>query len=124
MTRSPSHFVRVYRAANSTEAHLLRGILEQHRVPVRVVGDVLAAGIGELPMDVIQVELQVPSGFRQLARQLIDEYERGNREPAGESRVWICAKCGEQCPDEFAVCWNCSTERPRGSSSGGVLPSD
>lgn len=103
---------------------MLRGILEQHGVPVRVVGDGLSSGIGELPIDVIQVELHVPPGFRRLARQLIDEYERRNRVPAVDSGVWICAKCREQCPDEFAVCWNCRADRPPGSSAGGMLTSD
>ena len=112
MNRSPSSFIRIYRAANSTEAHLLRGILEQHGMPVRVVGEGLAAGMGELPMDVVQVELHVPTGFATLARQLVDEYESRNREPATTADFWVCSHCSEQCPEEFAVCWNCSAERP------------
>lgn len=116
MTRSRTQFTRVYRAANSTEAHMLRGILEQQGVPVRLIGDGLSSGFGELPMDVIQVELQVPSGFAEFARQLIEEFEQANREPVAEARLWTCAQCGELCPDEFGVCWNCHNERPQGTS--------
>jgi len=115
MISSQRRFVRVYRAANSVEAHLIRGILEQHGISVRILGDGLSSGIGELPMDVVQVEVQVPPGFSVLARQLIDEYERGNREGASVSALWACRSCGEDCPDEFAVCWNCGAERPSGS---------
>lgn len=115
MNLSTKRFVRVYRAANSVEAHLIRGMLEQHGISVRILGDGLASGIGELPMDVVQVEVQVPPGFSELARQLIDEYERGNREGVSTTVVWRCASCGEDCPDEFALCWNCGAESPGGS---------
>ena len=115
MSPSRQRFVRVYRAANSVEAHLIRGMLEQHGISVRILGDGLSSGIGELPLDVVQVEVQVPPGFSALARQLIDEYERGNREPASGRSAWTCSCCGEDCPHEFAICWNCGGERPSGS---------
>ena len=115
MSSSKKRFVRVYRAANSVEAHLIRGMLEQHGISVRILGDVLSSGIGELPLDVVEVEVQVPPGFCALARQLIDEYERSNREGASLRSAWTCGSCGEDCPDEFALCWNCGSERPTGS---------
>ena len=40
----------VYQAENSIDAHLVRGVLEQHGIPAYVFGDFLAGAIGELPV--------------------------------------------------------------------------
>jgi len=109
MNMSPENreFVRVYRAANGTEAHLIKGMLEQHGMLVRIFGDGLSSGVGELPVDVMQVEIQVKRGYRKLARQLILEYESRGRESDVEDARWICPKCKEENPVAFDICWNC-----------------
>lgn len=114
VSKSANTYVQVYRAANSVEAHVLRGTLENHGIPVRIVGEGLSSGIGQLPLEVVEVVVQVPSGYRDLARQLVEDYERRRQEPAGNSSDWSCARCDERCPDEFAVCWNCGAARPTG----------
>ena len=103
-------FKRVYRAANRTEGYLLKGLLEQHGISVRLLGENLSSAMGELPADVIEVELQVPPGFEKLARELIADYER--QDTGAASSAWQCANCGEESPASFAVCWNCSKPRP------------
>lgn len=108
MSPENSEFVRVYRAANGTEAHLIKGMLEQHGIMVRIFGDGLSSGIGELPVDVMQVEIQVKRGYRKLARQLILEYESRARETDTSSTSWICSECKEENPVAFDLCWNCS----------------
>ncbi|MFQ5635559.1 MAG: putative signal transducing protein, partial [Gammaproteobacteria bacterium] len=45
-------FVRIYRAANGLEAHMIKGMLEQHGMQVRVFGIGLSSDVGELPADV------------------------------------------------------------------------
>lgn len=111
MTRATSEsFVRVYRAANATEAHLIKGMLEQYGMTVRLFGEGLSSGLGELPAEVVEVEIQVPTGFRQLARQLCEEYET---DAAGAAADWRCAGCGEENPAGFEACWNCGGARGR-----------
>jgi hypothetical protein len=114
MNRASNAFVRVYRAANSTEGHLIKGMLEQHGMLVRVFGDGLSSGVGELPADVIQVEIQVQPGYRELARQLIQEYESRATKEAECMTSWVCAGCDEENPAHFDICWKC--QRP-GSGS-------
>ena len=109
---SAKAFVRVYRATNSTEAHLLKGLFEQHGMPVRMFGEGLSGGLGELPTDVMQVDIEVPVGHRRYARELIAEYE-GREAAGGAAPAWICGRCGESNPPSFDICWNC------GISSGG-----
>ena len=65
----------VYRAGNPIEAHLVRGLLEDHAIPVRLSGEALVGAIGELPADVAQVEVLVPRGFSVRARGLVQNYE-------------------------------------------------
>lgn len=103
-------YVRVYRAANATEAHLLKGLLEQHGISVRIFGDGLSSGVGELPVDVIQVEIQVPEQHHKKARDLIEEYESHARDKDVREHDWICKNCGESNPAAFDVCWQCNRE--------------
>ena len=69
------NWVSIYRAANSIEAHLIRGLLEAEGIPVRLSGEPLAGAIGELPTDVAQVEVLVPRGFSVRARGFVQAYE-------------------------------------------------
>jgi len=101
------NFVRVYRAAHATEAHVVRGLLEQHGIDVRLVGEGLSSGFGELPAEVVEVEIQVSADSCQLARQLIDEYEVRPAAAGDATGEWRCTVCGEDNPATFGVCWSC-----------------
>lgn len=107
MNPESSDFVRVYRAANSTEGHLIKGMLEQHGMLVRIFGDGLSSGVGELPTDVIQVEVQVERGCRERARRLINEYEARGGGAGMRVDGWVCSSCNEENPVAFDICWNC-----------------
>lgn len=101
---------RVYRAANAIEAHLLKGMLEQSGIQVWLAGERLGAGVGELPANVIEVELRVPRRDAPAARRLIEAYEAR----AGANDIhsgWQCRMCSEQNPQGFDFCWNCRTPR-------------
>lgn len=107
MKRENNAFVSVYRAANSAEGHLIKGMLEQYGMLVRVSGDGLSSGVGELPADVMQVEIQVQPGYRDLARQLIHEYEDRAKQGVNCAPSWTCCGCGEENPASFDLCWKC-----------------
>jgi hypothetical protein len=114
MNQESKEFIRVYRASNSTEGHLIKGMLEQYGMLVRIFGDGLSSGVGELPADVMQVEIQVQPGYRELARQLIHEYENRATEEVKRMASWPCSDCGEENPPSFDICWKC--QRPGGGS--------
>ena len=116
MKRGADGFRRVYRAGNSPEAYLLKGMLEQYGVRVRIVGDGLSSGLGELPADVIQVDIEVDVAHEALARALIDEYERGGVDTVTPVE-WNCPRCGEKNPPAFDVCWNCRSDSGRETGS-------
>ena len=53
------HWINLYRASHSLEAHALKGALEVEGVPVRLNGEALSGALGELPVDLLQVTLMV-----------------------------------------------------------------
>jgi hypothetical protein len=74
---SPTYreLVTVYKAANGIQAHLVRSVLEQDGIPVSVRGEALMGAIGELPVTMLDVEVQVPPEFAVRARELALECE-------------------------------------------------
>ena len=64
----------VYTAQNSIDAHIVRGLLEQHGVTARVNGEYLQGGIGELPL-IGLITVSVEEEDYEEALKLIREYE-------------------------------------------------
>lgn len=66
--------IKVYRAANITEAHIVKGMLEANGIDAYVDGYYLQGGIGELStMDFVSVS--VDEVDEKKARDVIDVYE-------------------------------------------------
>ena len=68
--------ITVYSANSTTEAHLIKNLLEQQGIPAYVAGHYLQGGLGELPVfDIIQV--QVLAANQAAALKVIRDYEAG-----------------------------------------------
>lgn len=93
-------FVELYRASNALEAHALKGALEQQGVMVRLLGEALAGGTGELPMDSQEVGLLVQRRHLEQANRVLKEYHQSKA-------PWQCPSCGEQNDGHFETCWRC-----------------
>jgi len=71
--------ISIYNATSTTEAHIIKGLLEQHGVEAHVSGHYLQGALGELPViDLIQVYVNEDDETRAL--QIIKEYETGTYE--------------------------------------------
>ena len=68
--------VTVYQAASPIQAQIIRSRLEAEGIPVHVKGDMLAGAVGELPANVLYVEVQVPPESAERAREIALEVER------------------------------------------------
>ncbi|MDH5183070.1 MAG: DUF2007 domain-containing protein [Gammaproteobacteria bacterium] len=68
--------VIVYEAANTFEANLLKGLLEQQGIEVTIAGEYLQGGIGELPVAGL-VTLSVEEIDLLAAQKIIKDYEAG-----------------------------------------------
>jgi len=68
--------INVYSANSTTEAHLIKNLLEQHGIEAYVAGHYLQGGLGELPVfNLIQV--QVNATDEAAALKVIQDYEAG-----------------------------------------------
>jgi formyltetrahydrofolate synthetase len=68
--------VEIYSADTTTDAHLVKSLLEQHGVDAFVSGHYLQGAFGELPvMNIIQV--MVASQDEKQARQILHDYDNG-----------------------------------------------
>lgn len=73
--------IKVYDAANITEAHIVRGMLEANGIEAHVGGHYLQGGIGELAVEGFASVL-VSDNEEVRARELIRKYERADSPPA------------------------------------------
>lgn len=67
----------VYEAANSIDAHLLRGLLEQRGIPAHVTGEYLLGAVGDLPAHGL-ISVLVPAERSLEARRVIREFDARN----------------------------------------------
>lgn len=70
--------VIVYSAANSLEAYMLKGLLEQHEIPAYVQGEHLQSIVGKLPAMSGLVKVSVDDEHKVDAIKLIKEWEATN----------------------------------------------
>ena len=102
---------KLYSAANMIEGSLIKGILEEHSIETNLRGGNLSVGIGELPVDVISVDLLVNVDKFEEAMDIVREYEKKLREPSQDNKTWECEKCDNMNPENFTLCWNCQSIR-------------
>lgn len=80
----PETYRTVFIAADPVQAHLVRNLVEAEGIIVYLKGERLAGAIGELPTTVRQVEVQVPTGDFERARQAVMCFEGPPGETAEE----------------------------------------
>mgnify|MGYP001221853747 CR=1 FL=1 len=99
----------LYRAANQYEANFIKGLLSFESIGSRLLGQSLSIGIGELPVDVTQIDIYVLKENFQTSKKIIDDYEK-NLSGGTEAESWECLSCNKTNPGSFQICWNCSID--------------
>ncbi|KMV28945.1 DUF2007 domain-containing protein [Photobacterium swingsii] len=99
------HWVIAYRAANSLEAHCLKGLLESDNIAVKLTGENLSSAAGELPANVVEVSLWVDEPDRVKAASILQRYEQSQN-----GQAWRCVQCHEVNDAQFEVCWQCGCD--------------
>ena len=64
----------IYHAANSLDANMIKGLLEQYKILAFIQGEYLQGGAGELPAAGL-VTVSVDNEHQAEARKIIDEWE-------------------------------------------------
>lgn len=70
----------VFIASDPVQAHLVRGLIEAEKIVVYLKGESLASAVGELPVTVKQVEVQVSADERERALEIVHRFEASLRE--------------------------------------------
>lgn len=110
---------RLFCAEHNIEGRLLAGLLTQHGIDVEIRGEQLSGAIGELPADLIQVELWVEEANLVQAQQLVQQWQQQNQD--GEQ--WQCQQCQEINPASFDLCWQCGAPAhypAKGTNNDGI----
>jgi len=100
------NFEIIYKAANSYEAHFIKGLLKKYSIESKLLGENLSIGIGELPIDVLQVDILVPKNQIKKSKNIISDYEN-NLSSNKNKENWECPFCKNMNPPSFEICWNC-----------------
>jgi hypothetical protein len=102
----------IYRAANLSEAHILRGILEESGIETIVQGESLNPLRGMLPVT-LETNPSVcilNDDDEERAMKVLEEY-REKTDAIVDQTPWICGGCGEEIEPQFTDCWNCGSSR-------------
>ena len=99
-------YKKIYRAENSYEAHFVKGLLNKYSVNSRLLGENLSIVIGELPVDVFQVEILVKKNQIKKTKDILFDYEK-NFSLDQSKEDWECSSCMNFNPFSFDLCWNC-----------------
>ena len=105
------NYKKIYSAANSTEAHLIQGLLEQKSIKTNLSGESLSTVWGGLQTDFNEVEILVDEEKYIEALEIISNYEEMLRQPAQDGESWECKKCNKVNPETFEICWSCQANR-------------
>ena len=105
------NYKKVYSAANSVEAHMIQGLLEQESIGTNLSGESLSTAWGGLQTDFNEVEILVDEEKYAEALEIIANYEQLLKEPAQNGESWECEECNKVNPETFEICWSCQANR-------------
>ena len=96
----------IYKAENSFEAHFIKGLLNFFSIKSELLGENLSIGVGELPLEVLQVSILVSKNQLNNAKDIISDYEN-NLSLSKYKGDWECPSCKNINPSSFEICWDC-----------------
>lgn len=73
--------IRVYEAANVTDAHLVKSLLEDAGIPALIRGEYLQGVLGEVPVSG-QIDVSVADADAGRARAIVEDWQAASPDPA------------------------------------------
>jgi hypothetical protein len=104
---------QLYIADDPTEAHLVKGILEQYGISCEIRGEALWIARGQLPLtsETLPTIWIIDDNRYEEATELTERFKNGTlTENTGAN--WKCPECGEEVEGQFTECWQCGANRP------------
>ena len=95
---------RIFIAAHRIEAYLLVDRLAHAGIKAHVFNEHMSSIVGEVPPDIAQPQVWLDDDAdRARAEAVLCAY----RDERNRSGTFICAKCREENPATFELCWKC-----------------
>ena len=102
---------KIYTALNSTEAHLIQGLLEQNSIVVHIQGEEISNTWGSLNTEFSKIILLVAKKDYEKALTYISNYRTIINKKNNNDKNWECIECSNINPDSFELCWSCQKNR-------------
>ncbi|MEI5640686.1 putative signal transducing protein [Pseudoalteromonas sp. UG3-2] len=103
-------WVELCAVSDAIEAHLLKGLLAQANIDVRLQGEHLSGAVGELPCDQVAVQLLVYAIKLPEAQEILVNYNQSKRQSDSATADWVCRQCEELNGPAFEYCWQCGNK--------------
>jgi hypothetical protein len=95
---------RFYTATNRFDAYLVLHRLQQAGIAAHIFNEHISSIVGEVPPDVAQPQVWLERARdRELAEKVLAQLA-SDRSTHGNVH---CARCGEENPANFELCWKC-----------------
>ena len=104
IVRPGNAMVLFYRAGDRIQAYLIRDVLSFHGIKAHVFNEHMSSIVGDVPPDVASPQVWLDDDAD---RARADAVLRAYREERNRAGSFICAKCGEENPATFELCWSC-----------------
>jgi hypothetical protein len=104
-TDSAFQWVTIYKAENTLEANIIKGLILASGIECKIAGEMLQGAIGEIPFEQTQVSVQVYVIKERHARQILVNYKQVKQ----SAPDWVCPNCNEHNGSTFDFCWSCET---------------
>jgi hypothetical protein len=110
--------IEVFTAADLSLAWAAAMQLDQNQISNMIVTASYDPVVGMFSRKTSLPHVMAPFKFYYEAVDVLEKcfgrryFQHGEQPPRTESKTpWTCTACGEECPGEFEVCWNCNRQR-------------
>jgi hypothetical protein len=100
---------RLCTASSLQEAELIVDTLARAGIEARVLNELAAGMVGQIPFSQSLPEIWVLADELDSAGRVLEEFRRRQREGQVEGNI-RCTTCGEESPANFELCWNCRSD--------------
>ncbi len=97
---------RIFTAANRFDAYLLVDRLAHAGIKAHVFNENMSSIVGDVPPDVAQPQVWLDDDAD---RERADAVLRAYQIERNRTGTLVCARCGEENPATFDLCWQCGS---------------
>ena len=99
---------KLYMARESSEAEMLKGLMEQQGIECTIRNETVRDTVGPLVFCYPELWILSDEDYA-AANQILADWRAA---PSGERKDWTCPECGEEISGQFDSCWRCAGHEP------------